>query len=251
MSTINTTTSAGQSALHLSLLPDMNRPNVRRRVLLLTCGLVSALSALVAIAQVPAGPRRAAADVARPNALQTSVVSMALPQAVVQPQSTPAPRMQDLMAMVNHAPDAAASAKVEPAATKAADRSAPAEMLQDLKPAPKAAATPAVVAPRKRVVWFEVTAYCPCSKCCGEDAAGVTASGKPISYNRGRFVAADTDVLPFGTKISIPGYHDARTVEVIDRGSAIKGHRIDVYFPNHSTAKEFGRRWIPVTVFEK
>ena len=102
----------------------------------------------------------------------------------------------------------------------------------------------------KRVIWMEVTAYCPCTKCCGPKAQGITASGKKVSYNGGRFVAADTSVLPMHTKLSIPGYHGGMEVKVLDRGGAIKGNKLDVYFPSHRVAKEWGRRFIPVTVIE-
>ncbi len=95
---------------------------------------------------------------------------------------------------------------------------------------------------------MEVTAYCGCKKCCGPHAIGLTASGRPISYNSGVFVAADTKLLPFGTRLLIPGYNDGKPVEVIDRGSAIKGHHIDVFFPTHEEAVEWGRKWIAVSV---
>ena len=97
---------------------------------------------------------------------------------------------------------------------------------------------------------MQVTAYCPCTKCCGPQAQGLTASGKRVSHDHGRFVAADTDVLPFGTKLKIPGYHNARPVEVIDRGGAIKGNKLDVYFPTHDEALEWGRQRLAVTVGE-
>ena len=99
----------------------------------------------------------------------------------------------------------------------------------------------------KRVVMMEVTAYCPCTKCCGPEAQGLTASGKPVSYNDGRFVAADRK-FSFGTKLSIPGYGDGRAVEVIDRGGAIKGERLDVFFPTHAEALKWGRQKVAVTV---
>jgi 3D (Asp-Asp-Asp) domain-containing protein len=108
--------------------------------------------------------------------------------------------------------------------------------------------TPA--APSGRVIWMEVTAYCPCKKCCGPRAQGITASGRPVSHNGGRFVAADTKVLAFNTRLVIPGYADGATVPVIDRGGAIKGRKLDVYFPTHEQAKHWGRRWVPVTVVE-
>jgi 3D (Asp-Asp-Asp) domain-containing protein len=95
---------------------------------------------------------------------------------------------------------------------------------------------------------MEVTAYCPCRKCCGRGAHGVTASGLRVSANAGQFVAADT-FLPFHTKLLIPGYGD-RPVPVLDRGGAIKGNRLDVFFPTHRQALDWGRRMIEVTVVE-
>jgi 3D (Asp-Asp-Asp) domain-containing protein len=103
---------------------------------------------------------------------------------------------------------------------------------------------------KSQVVWLEVTAYCACPRCCGPAAAGVTASGKPVSYNGGAFVAADEAQFVFGVKLRIPGYHDGQPVEVIDRGSAIKGARVDVYFPTHEQAEQWGRQWLPVVVEE-
>lgn len=93
-----------------------------------------------------------------------------------------------------------------------------------------------------------VTAYCACTKCCGPAAQGLTASGKPVTHDGGRFVAADTAVLPFNTRLSIPGYYGGTPVRVLDRGGAIKGNRLDVFFPSHETALDWGRRTVDVTV---
>jgi 3D (Asp-Asp-Asp) domain-containing protein len=101
-----------------------------------------------------------------------------------------------------------------------------------------------------RVIWMQVTAYCGCKKCCGPSAHGMTASGRSIAYNGGLFVAADTSLLPFGTQLQIPGYAGGQAVEVIDRGSAIRGSHIDVFFPTHDQALAWGRRWMPVTVVQ-
>jgi 3D (Asp-Asp-Asp) domain-containing protein len=111
---------------------------------------------------------------------------------------------------------------------------------------------PAVVSPGRtpRTIEMEVTAYCACVRCCGPNAQGLTASGRDVSYNAGRFVAADTRLLPFGTKLSIPGYHDGIAVEVIDRGGAIKGRKLDVYFPSHEEARQWGRQTLQVTVLD-
>jgi len=94
-----------------------------------------------------------------------------------------------------------------------------------------------------------VTAYCPCRKCCGRHSDGKTASGRGIAANGSRFVAADTRVLAFGTKVSVPGYYSGAPVPVLDRGKRIRGHRLDVFFRSHSQAKAWGSRWLDVTVY--
>ena len=109
---------------------------------------------------------------------------------------------------------------------------------------------PARTAARTRQLLMEVTAYCPCHRCCGPRAQGITASGRKVSYNGGRFVAADTRILKFNTKLRIPGYANNLPVEVIDRGGAIKGYKLDVYFPTHQEARKWGRQKLWVTVEE-
>lgn len=113
------------------------------------------------------------------------------------------------------------------------------------------AALPALIElSMSRIVMMEVTAYCPCPKCCGPNARGITASGKTVDYADGRFVAADTAIFPFGTRFSVPGYHGGTPVEVVDRGGAIKGNKLDVFFPSHQTAVEWGRRQLAVSIVD-
>jgi 3D (Asp-Asp-Asp) domain-containing protein len=100
--------------------------------------------------------------------------------------------------------------------------------------------------PRKMLV----TAYCPCTECCGPSARGITASGRPVSANGGKFVAADDD-LPFGTLLIIPGYNDGKPVAVLDRGGAIKGDHLDVFFPTHEQARRWGVKWLVVDRVER
>lgn len=87
---------------------------------------------------------------------------------------------------------------------------------------------------------MEVTAYCPCVKCCEQFADGITASGHKIKQGD-RFVAADKR-YPFHTKMIIKGYNDNNPVKVLDRGGAIKGDRIDVFFDTHQEALNWGRK---------
>ena len=88
---------------------------------------------------------------------------------------------------------------------------------------------------------YKVTAYCACSKCCGGSASGYTASGTRATA--GRTVAAPSN-FAFGTKLSING----NTYVVEDRGGAIKGNKIDIYFSSHAQALAWGVRYLPVQV---
>ncbi len=115
-------------------------------------------------------------------------------------------------------------------------------------PAPAIAAVPAPQ-PRTHTMRMRVTAYCACSRCCGKHADGKTASGRSVRTNGGMFVAADTRILPFHTRVSIPGYYSGAPVPVLDRGKAIKGHRIDVFFADHEVARRWGVRDLDVTVY--
>ena len=89
---------------------------------------------------------------------------------------------------------------------------------------------------------FKLTAYCPCPKCCGEWADGVTYTGTEATA--GRTIAVDPTVIPLGTTVHING--QAYTAE--DIGGAIKGHRIDVYFPTHTEALQFGVQYAEVAI---
>ncbi len=93
-------------------------------------------------------------------------------------------------------------------------------------------------------VTFEVTAYCPCELCCGKWADGITASGE---YAEGFFVAAPPE-YPFKTLMAVPGYNEGKPVEVLDRGGAIKGNKLDVFFPTHQEAKNWGRQKLKVRI---
>lgn len=97
---------------------------------------------------------------------------------------------------------------------------------------------------------MDVTAYCPGVCCCQRFADGITASGLPVTVNRGKLVAGDAAMFPLGALVSIPGYDEGRPVPVLDRGGKwIRGHRLDVLFPTHAQAKNWGMRrrlWVQV-----
>ena len=99
-----------------------------------------------------------------------------------------------------------------------------------------------------QTVRMRVTAYCPCSKCCGPYADGMTACGHVIQPGD-TFVAADKRYA-FGTEMIVPSYSQGRTVKVLDRGGAIKGNRVDVFFPSHQEALEWGVKHLDVKVHD-
>jgi 3D (Asp-Asp-Asp) domain-containing protein len=104
---------------------------------------------------------------------------------------------------------------------------------------------------------FEITGYCNCGSCCGWKRSWFGLGPPVIAYgpNRGEpkqvgitasgvrarpgTVAADTSVLPFGTVIQVPGYGYGK---IEDRGGAIKGNRLDLWFASHAEARKWGRR---------
>lgn len=101
-----------------------------------------------------------------------------------------------------------------------------------------------------RVMTMLVTAYSPDAQSCGDSADGITSSIHNVYTNAMRLVAADTSILPLGTMISIPGYDEGRIVPVLDRGGAIKGRRLDVLYPTHERALQWGVQRLGVTIWE-
>ena len=95
-------------------------------------------------------------------------------------------------------------------------------------------------------VEMEVTAYCKCESCCGNHSPGITASGYKL--RQGDKLIAAPRTFSFGTKIFIPGYGLA---SVEDRGGAIKGNRLDVYFDTHKEALIWGRQTVTVQIWEE
>ena len=109
---------------------------------------------------------------------------------------------------------------------------------------------------------FKVTGYCNCGRCCGwkrswfgfgrpvyaygpmkgkPKKVGLTSSGKRASKGT---VAADTRLFRYGDRLYIPGYGVGR---VEDTGGAIRGRHIDVWFPTHKEAVQWGVRRLKVS----
>lgn len=108
------------------------------------------------------------------------------------------------------------------------------------------------------------TGYCKCGTCCGwrrnwygmpvhnygpqkgkRKHVGITASGKKAQTGT---IAADTSRYPFGTVVYIPGYGYG---VVEDRGGAIRGDHIDLYFDSHNEAQQWGIRRTRVRIWQR
>ncbi len=117
---------------------------------------------------------------------------------------------------------------------------------------------------KPEIVNMETTGYCNCGKCCGwkrnwkfqpvvasgpdkgkPKAVGITATGTEAGWGT---IAADTRYYPFGTIMYIPGYGWGR---VEDIGGGIKGMHIDLHFPSHRKALEWGRERKTVKVWKQ
>lgn len=113
-----------------------------------------------------------------------------------------------------------------------ASESTPVEPAPAPQPTPQP--TPGPRNPGGSPITVDVVAYC----------GGVgTASGLPLGWGT---VAVDTQIFPFGTKMYIPGYGDGVAA---DRGSAIVGKIIDIWFPTCAQARAWGRKTLTITVY--
>lgn len=71
----------------------------------------------------------------------------------------------------------------------------------------------------------------------GHPQYAITASGKRAQ--EGRTIAVDPSVIPMGTWVYIEGIGYRRAE---DKGSAVKGNKIDIYFEENRKALSFGKR---------
>ncbi|WP_078378399.1 G5 and 3D domain-containing protein [Sutcliffiella halmapala] len=86
------------------------------------------------------------------------------------------------------------------------------------------------------------TAYtASCNGC-----SGVTSTGINLKTNPGaKVIAVDPSVIPLGTKVYVEGYGYAVAG---DTGGAIKGNKIDVFFPDKEAAYRWGRKKVKIKI---
>lgn len=83
----------------------------------------------------------------------------------------------------------------------------------------------------------------------GYSGGGYTASGDAVTRNPNSFssIAVDPTVIPWGSKLYIPGYGYGIANDI---GGAIRGHIIDLYFSTNADAENWGRRVVTVTILK-
>lgn len=83
------------------------------------------------------------------------------------------------------------------------------------------------------------TAYC--KGCSGTTAYGIDLRANPNQ----KVIAVDPKVVPLGTKVWVEGYGEAIAGDI---GSAIKGHKIDVFIPSYDNAMDWGVQKVKIRI---
>lgn len=94
---------------------------------------------------------------------------------------------------------------------------------------------------RSTVMTVEATAYTPYDG----SQTGRTATGRKAVYG---VIAVDPRVIPLNSLVYVEGYGFAIAA---DTGGAIKGHRIDVCFPDIRRVNAWGRKKVVIHVFKE
>ena len=93
-------------------------------------------------------------------------------------------------------------------------------------------------------IYVTSTAYtASCNGCSGTTATGVNLHANPNA----KVIAVDPRVIPLGSKVYVDGYGYAIAS---DTGGAIKGNKIDVFFPSNSDAYRWGRKTVKIKILD-
>ena len=95
-----------------------------------------------------------------------------------------------------------------------------------------------------REIYVTSTAYtASCNGCSGTTATGVNLLANPNA----KVIAVDPRVIPLGSKVYVEGYGYAIAS---DTGGAIKGNKIDVFFPSKTDAYRWGRQTVKIKILD-
>ncbi|MFE4132209.1 ubiquitin-like domain-containing protein [Peribacillus sp. YIM B13482] len=93
-------------------------------------------------------------------------------------------------------------------------------------------------------IYVSSTAYTASCKGC----SGVTSTGVDLKSSPGaKIIAVDPSVIPMGSKVYVEGYGYAVAA---DKGGAIKGNRIDVFFSSKNDAYRWGAKKVKIRVLD-
>jgi 3D (Asp-Asp-Asp) domain-containing protein len=107
-----------------------------------------------------------------------------------------------------------------------------------------AAKTTAAVKPAGKVITVSASAYTlNCTKCSGITATGINLKKNPNA----KVISVDPKVIPLGSKVYVEGYGYAVAG---DKGSSIKGNKIDIFVPSKKDAINWGRKTVKVTILK-
>lgn len=97
---------------------------------------------------------------------------------------------------------------------------------------------------------FRVYAYCPCSRCCGSNAKGITKTGSRAK--QGRTIAVDPNIIPLGSTVYIK-YNGRKHKFVAEDtgGQWIKGYKIDKFMTSHIACLKWGIKNCKVWVVKR
>ncbi|WP_053365823.1 3D domain-containing protein [Bacillus sp. FJAT-27245] len=110
-------------------------------------------------------------------------------------------------------------------------------------PAKKPAAKPAAAQGRYKEITVKATAYTASCKSC----SGITSTGINLKKNpNAKVISVDPKLIPLGTKVYVPGYGEAIAG---DKGSAVRGNKIDVFIPDRQKALQWGVKTVKIKVY--
>ncbi len=91
-------------------------------------------------------------------------------------------------------------------------------------------------------LYVNSTAYtASCNGCSGHTATGIDLKSNPNA----KVIAVDPSVIPLGTKVYVEGYGYAVAG---DTGGAVKGKKIDVFFPTKAEAYRWGNKQVRIKI---
>lgn len=86
-----------------------------------------------------------------------------------------------------------------------------------------------------------------CKGCSGITATGVDVR-KTIYYNGMRVIAVDPSIIPLFSIVQVTTPHETFKAIALDKGGAIKGHKVDILVADTNTAVKLGRHTVHIKV---